>query len=202
MKNSLSNVHKEDRRVTRTRAALRKALRDLVNEKGFDTITIEEITKRADVGRTTFYLHYRDKEDIFFEAFKKKLFAQVENISPRPLIKWFSRGEGNMVRALLEIVLENADLFQAITKEQSGKVFNRFRDIHVEAVSKLLEKSPMIQQRAQKADFPFDFALNYYSGALWSCIVWWVEQDFRLDIEEVTDYFLRMFTPGLIAILP
>lgn len=54
----------EDRRVRRTRAALRKALVELVLDKGFQAVTVEEITERADIGRATFYAHYRDKEDL------------------------------------------------------------------------------------------------------------------------------------------
>lgn len=53
-----------DRRVRRTRAALRQALVELVLDRGFQAITVEEIAERADVGRATFYAHYRDKEDL------------------------------------------------------------------------------------------------------------------------------------------
>jgi AcrR family transcriptional regulator len=201
MDNIEKTIHKEDRRITRTRTALRRAFRDLVMEKGYEAVTIEEITERANLGRTTFYLHYHDKEDLFLEDFEKKLFAQVENVSPRPLIKWFSRGEDNIVKAEFEMVLENADLFQTLTKEQSNKVYYRFRDIHVKAVSKLIQESPVIQQRIKNGNFILDFILNYYSGALWACIVWWVEQDFKPDSEEMTDSFLTMFNPGLLIIL-
>ena len=58
--------NKPDRRVNRTRRLLREALLALIMEEGYDAVTIEEITDRADLGRTTFYLHYRDKEDLAF----------------------------------------------------------------------------------------------------------------------------------------
>lgn len=192
---------KEDRRIARTRAALKQAFRDLIKEKGYEAVTVEEITERANLGRTTFYLHYRDKEDLFLEDFENKLFSLVENVSPRPIIQWFSKGEDNIVKAEFELVLKNADLFQAITQDQSNKVYNRFRDIHVKAVSKLFLQSPTIQERMQNVNFPLDFILNYYSGALWSCVVWWVEQEFSPDSEEMTDLFLVMFNPGLLLAL-
>ncbi|MCE5207553.1 MAG: TetR/AcrR family transcriptional regulator [Chloroflexi bacterium] len=201
MDNSEQTIRKEDRRITRTRTALRRSFRDLVKEKGYEAVTIEEITERANLGRTTFYLHYRDKEDLFLEDFENKLFAQVENVSPRPLIQWFSKGEDNIVKAVFEMVLENADLFQALTKEQSNKVYYRFRDIHVKAVSKLIQESPAFQQRIQNVNFILDFILNYYSGALWACIVWWVEQGFKPGSEEMTDSFLTMFSPGLLVVI-
>lgn len=201
MENPNKTKRREDRRVTRTRSALRQAFRDLVEEKGYEAVTIEDITEQANLGRTTFYLHYHDKEDLLLEDFADKLFALVENVSPRPIIQWFSKGENNIVKAEFEMVLKSADLFQAITQVQSNAVYNRFRDIHIKAVSKLILQSPTIQERIQNVNFSLEFILNYYSGAMWSCIVWWVEQGFTPDCEEMVDSFLTMFTPGLILAL-
>src|ERR1700686_4075388 len=56
---------KVDRRVLRTRDALGDALVDLMHEKSFDDITVQQLLDRAGVGRSTFYVHYRDKDDLF-----------------------------------------------------------------------------------------------------------------------------------------
>ena len=53
-----------DRRVRRTKDLLRRALLELIAERGYDRITVQEIIDRADVGRSTFYTHFRDKEDL------------------------------------------------------------------------------------------------------------------------------------------
>ncbi|MEM6707029.1 MAG: TetR/AcrR family transcriptional regulator, partial [Acidobacteriota bacterium] len=55
---------KPDRRVTRTKRLLRQALMELVREKDYARITVQDILDRADVGRSTFYTHYRDKDDL------------------------------------------------------------------------------------------------------------------------------------------
>lgn len=57
-----------DRRIERTRAALRRALTELLHDCRYDTITIQDITERANVGRTTFYLHYPTKDDLFLDC--------------------------------------------------------------------------------------------------------------------------------------
>lgn len=57
-----------DRRVRRTRTALREALIALIAERDFADITVQDITDRADVGRSTFYAHYADKEDLLGES--------------------------------------------------------------------------------------------------------------------------------------
>lgn len=56
-----------DRRVQRTRELLRRALLELIDEKGYDAVTIQDITERANVGRTTFYLHYQGKDDLMVD---------------------------------------------------------------------------------------------------------------------------------------
>lgn len=74
------NHTRADRRTNRTRRLLRNALMAAILEKGYDAITIEDITERADLGRTTFYLHYKDKEDLLIEsleAITDELRAQV-----------------------------------------------------------------------------------------------------------------------------
>jgi AcrR family transcriptional regulator len=59
---------KIDRRVQRTRELLQKALIELISEHGYDAITIQDIVERANVGRTTFYLHYSSKDDLFMSC--------------------------------------------------------------------------------------------------------------------------------------
>src|SRR3974377_1993543 len=59
---------KTDRRVERTRELLQKALMELISERGYDAITIQDIVDRAKVGRTTFYLHYNNKDELFLSC--------------------------------------------------------------------------------------------------------------------------------------
>ena len=54
-----------DRRVRKTREALGAALMGLVKEKPFDSITVQDVLDRAGVSRSTFYVHYKDKNDLF-----------------------------------------------------------------------------------------------------------------------------------------
>jgi AcrR family transcriptional regulator len=60
-----ASTSKIDARVRRTRDALGDALLTLMQEKAFETITVQEVLDRAGIGRSTFYAHYRDKNDLF-----------------------------------------------------------------------------------------------------------------------------------------
>lgn len=55
---------KEDRRTQKTKKFLAEALRDLILEKGYDDVTVQDIIDRANVGRSTFYAHYESKEQL------------------------------------------------------------------------------------------------------------------------------------------
>lgn len=68
-----------DRRVVRTRAAIRDALIGLIEQKGFDAVSVNDIAARADINRGTFYLHYRDKYDLL-EQVEAEIVRDVESI--------------------------------------------------------------------------------------------------------------------------
>ena len=62
---------KHDRRSQRTRRLLGDALVALLVEKRYDTITVQDIIERANVGRTTYYAHYKDKEDLLLSEIER-----------------------------------------------------------------------------------------------------------------------------------
>lgn len=70
---------REDRRTRRTRSALQQALVALALERGYTPLTVEEIAERADVGRATFYTHYRDKDELF-EAVVRTLLDELREL--------------------------------------------------------------------------------------------------------------------------
>ncbi len=85
-----------DRRVARTRRALRDALAALLHEKPYDAIGVQDILDRADVGRSTFYTHFRDKDELLEAGIDAMLFAvpqPARGSSERweERLLWFSR---------------------------------------------------------------------------------------------------------------
>jgi AcrR family transcriptional regulator len=188
---------KEDRRVARSRAALHQALQELVKEKGYEAVTVEDITERANLGRTTFYLHYRDKEDLFLEEFEISLGEMKDrmvNIRPR---EWVRANNGQMFQIMYQMVEKNADIFRDIIKEQSNTVYNRMREITSKIAQDMVSENPFIRKHANHISIPLDLVYSYFSGALWASIVWWVEHDFHPSAEEMNDNFRRMFFSGL-----
>jgi AcrR family transcriptional regulator len=59
---------REDRRVLKTRAAIRSAFNDLILSRGYDAISAADVAEHADVGRSTFYEHYQSKDDVLAQS--------------------------------------------------------------------------------------------------------------------------------------
>src|SRR5262245_19961303 len=85
---------KTDRRIQRTQHNLTHAMVDLVIEKRFDDITVQNLIDRADVGRSTFYSHFRDKEDLFQKNWEGFLAFCAEQIN------WDQVGKGSFFPVL------------------------------------------------------------------------------------------------------
>src|SRR5574341_140916 len=84
---------KPDRRIQRTKQALREALMQLIKEKGYDSISVEEITQKANIGRATFYLHYKDKEDLLIDEFSELANERARTLSGIPFSAWLPNAE-------------------------------------------------------------------------------------------------------------
>jgi len=160
--------HKLDRRVVRTRRMLRDALIELVLERGYDPITIQDITERADLRRATFYLHYRDKEELLLAALEEtfgELARQLE-----PIMQGDALG-GKTQLATFEVmfkhVQENRDLYCIVLG-----VAPIARHIHEYLASYVLKGLESVQ-----SDVPAEVLANYIAGAELALIIWWLKQD-------------------------
>jgi len=203
-------VKKSDRRVSRTRRNLREALMSLILEKGYDAVTIEEITSRADSGRTTFYLHYRDKEELLLESINNAvddLFAQV---SQMPLAEWKLPGEGagEEVFSLSPILLvfqhaaENADLYRVVLRgEGISKTQNRIRGIIANAVSEFLYLRAEREAISFHPMVPVEVFANYFAGSLLGILTWWLESNMPYSAEKMAEMYQRMVYLGAREVL-
>jgi AcrR family transcriptional regulator len=197
--------NKIDRRKVRTRRQLRDALLSLIVEKGYDNVTIEEITDRADVGRTTFYLHYRDKEELLLECINGAIDELVEEITSIPLSAWrLAPSEDSEILSpdnpILQIFIyaaDNADLYRIIMRGTgSGQTQNRVREIIANAVSEFLQERAKQKDIIMNPTVPLDVFSNYFAGSLMSFISWWLDMDMPYNPEEMTHMFQKMFFPG------
>ena len=79
-----------DRRVRKTTSALREALHALILEKPYDEIVVKEILDRADVGRSTFYTHFQDKDELLASAIDE-IIRSAESVAVPRSGPWYER---------------------------------------------------------------------------------------------------------------
>jgi AcrR family transcriptional regulator len=178
-------VKKADRRVVRTRRQLREALVSLVNERGWDAVTVKDVCDRANIGRSTLYLHFADKEDLLFSGFQD-LEATLEDARAA------APGQFAFARGLIAHAQSELPMFRALAARRPGRhVVSHLRGVSVRLVSAELE-----YLRIPRSQRPL--LAPYIAGALVELIVGWLERPTRQSAEEMASGFIAL-TRGLVA---
>src|SRR6266545_7997143 len=119
---------KSDRRVQRTRELLQKTLIELISERGYDAITIQDIVDRANVGRTTFYVHYSSKEKLFMSC-HKAIVSELHSLHPRSREELLSpEAPPGMTSAYRHLLDARALLYRIFQGKDSLLILRRIRD--------------------------------------------------------------------------
>lgn len=196
---------KTDRRIQRTRQSLRTALMELIKEKDYDALSIEEITERANVGRTTFYLHYKDKDDLLMEEFTTTIYERVQTLSEIPFSVWLpvSKNDDENNKPLQPLLLvfqhihDHSELYYLLLQSaNSNRIVERIRKVSTDAIIKFVETKMETDPIPVLSEVPIEFFAAFFSGALLSIVNWWIKEDMHHTPEEVTDMFRSLFFRG------
>jgi len=181
---------KTDRRVQRTRELLQKSLIELIKERGYDAITIQDIADHANIGRTTFYLHYNSKDELFMSChqaivseFRLGLlhpFSREELLLPDP-----SHGT-----TLAYKHLEDArTLLNSIFQGKDGPlILRQIRDWNAQEI----ETSLRAAFNEADSAIPLDILSNYLAGAQIALIQWWLGKRQPHTLEKLARTFHRL----------
>lgn len=180
-----------DRRVRRTRRALQEALVGLIVERGFEKITVQDVLDRADVGRSTFYAHYHDKEALFAACFDD-LRADLE----RELAALTAGGPPPDPTRPIGVIFEHAHRNQRVYRAVCGRSGDTTgtRQLHA-----LLRASLTGHLTEAGTRLPVALVVEYHASALAGVLVWWVRQDFPYGPAEVARMCQEMTTAGVMA---
>ena len=196
MDHDLEHAEKKmDRRSIRTRRALRQALIALILEKGYESITVQDITDRADLNRGTLYLHYRDKQDLLLSSSNdayNELLAQFTPISAQNLSLDISERHLTIV---FQHVAANADYYRVMLVEYGVPAFiTRLRHL-VSQVS--LERLEALRMLVPSKPFPSELIAGFSGGAIIGVLEWWLENDMPMTAEELARYTVQLTVSGL-----
>ncbi len=168
-------ARRNDRRVLRTRKLLRESILALVLEKGYDDISIQDITDRANLGRATFYLHYREKDDLLADLIRQFMEEFIASGPQNPSDKSYVR-DIRSVQRLFEYIETRYDVYRILLIGKGFVVATR--QLH-----RLLQKgiakglAGKLTESGKELALPPDFLENYLAGSLVTLLYWWLEAD-------------------------
>ena len=187
----LANTKKKtDARVRRTRDALGDALVALMQEKPFETITVQDVLDRAHVGRSTFYSHYSDKDDL--------LMSDADDFYERVSMGLSARGDQSErvfpVKEFFSHIAEARRVVNALSS--SGKIQENLelaRGHFARGIERRLAELPRGQSIPESDRPAIAFA---HAGALLSLMTWWIDRGMRQSPAEMDELFHRIVWGG------
>lgn len=183
-----------DRRVQRTRQLLREALLALIVERGYEMLTVQEILDRANLGRATFYAHYRDKQDLLLDTFAglRTLFHTQRGGDGGAHA---SVGPAHLSLRFFRHAAEQRRLYRAMVGKESGRLLNVYA--HRLLSDELREHLTQLAPRSTQPAIPLDVAVEYLVSTLLALLTWWLDNDIPYPPEQMDAMFRRLALPGL-----
>lgn len=165
---------KTDRRTRRTQEELQQALIELMGEKSYEAITVQDIVDRANLGRTTFYLHYNSKDELFMschEAIVSRL--HIGLFHPRSRAELLSpEGPEEMTSAYQHLAEDRALLYPIFQGKESEWILRQVRDRSAREIENNLRE--VFGNRPSRV--PLDLLATYLAGAQIALMQWWLEK--------------------------
>lgn len=180
-----------DRRVARTHASLQDALIALIPERGYASITVEDVCSRANVGRSTFYAHYPDKEALraaTIDAHLHSLTRPHETSSdevPHERLFAFSLPMFEHARAARA-------LHMALVADGGDAIHNAVRERIRRSIRDELSGSPV-----DATAIPVALVVHFIAGAFVSVLGWWLSEERDISAEEADRMFQQLVRSGL-----
>ncbi len=158
-----------DRRVQRTRELLKNALMQLIHEKGYDAVTIQDVVDRANVGRTTFYSHYQSKDDLLLDHYADFASHLVENtLSYADLMG--DNPPADLVQ-LLQNLNEGEAIYTTIMRGKDAEFI--LRGVYLQMMQNLTASLQAAFPDTQPA-YPLDLLVNYIVRSQHALMDWWL----------------------------
>jgi AcrR family transcriptional regulator len=184
---------KPDRRINRTRETLYQALSALMLEKRYDDITVQDIIDRANVGRSTFYAHFQDKEDLSMSNLVHILDSLTGAMEHSSLDSY------NLLpgRALFEHIREHYPVFKALT---TGRGMDMFFNQGQEYWNKrMADHLQAMLPEGQEPKIPIPILAQFISGTIVTLLKWWVDNKMPYTSDTMAEIVEQLLIPSIQA---
>ncbi len=179
-----------DRRVARTRAMLQDALIAMIPEGGYAPITVEDICRKANVGRSTFYAHYTGKDELRSATIDAHL---------QSLTKEHDLAASQMSSRLFQFSLPMFEHAYAFRSLHHALLANCGDAIHDELRERIRRgvRHELAGKTRVEAGITSEFAVQFVAGAFLSVLAWWIATNSDLSPVRIDEMFQRMAAQGI-----
>ena len=185
MNNRFAN--RQEKRRQRTIKQLKQATLELLLDKGYDAVTIQEITDRADLGRGTFYIYFKNKEDIVWDIIKEGFRRTTEEAIQRADGKMPQRPEYYSYVNMFRHAQQNSELYQIMLGGQGSSILTkRVQDYLAADFVHDHEKYGIYDNRG---NIPMILFAQILTGALFRLLNWWLENPGDYTPEQMANIF-------------
>ena len=183
-------MDKTDRRSQRSRQMITEALLDLLMEKKFNDITIQEITDTANVGRATFYLHYRNKEECLVQLLTggfDSLVAEIDQMTDKK-----NRDFVEVLEKVFQYTCKNRKLYFALLSDNPkanimGDVQNYIREKMIKSIPIPQDIDPVLREA---------ISVNL-TGSLIAMVLWLLKEEPQLTPRQAARMFVASSLRGI-----
>jgi AcrR family transcriptional regulator len=183
------------RRRARTRADLLRAARQVFIEYGYHGSSIAQITERADVGVGTFYLHFRDKDEIFTMLVDEGFCELREQIAATVAQSPQGRTLEAVIRAIFRHAYTQRDIFQITWSARRGGPARRY-NAQEELLICLTQALESFEGEEVLARYHVPLLARFMTGMITQGIYWWFEND-EPGPDEMAEQTLSVLHHGL-----
>jgi AcrR family transcriptional regulator len=183
-----------DRRVRRTRKALQEALLALMSEKRYEAVTVNDIIERADVGRSTFYTHYTDKDDLLQDGMADLRSMLEQPTGTRPTSP---RRALNFSLPMFRHVHAQRRLARAVFGQPRRTPL--LQQIEVLLADVVRTELATLQPPTGTSPVPHEALVRYVVGACLSLLEWWLTTGTAISPEDIDRILQTLVTPGIQA---
>jgi AcrR family transcriptional regulator len=181
-----------DRRSLRTRAALREALVQLIAERGWDDIAVQDVCERANIGRSTFYSHFSNKDALLVGSLEDLRGELRRRADAHRGLGGAGHASGSprfrFALGLIEHAHEQRKLFRCIVGRRSGYVVQqRFREMVIRLVADELPSTT--------GNLPRAAAARWLAAGFVELVAWWVEQRSPMPPGDLATLFDELSRP-------
>ncbi len=189
-----------DRRVQKTQDLLHGALASLIHEKSYDAIVVKEILARANVGRSTFYTHFRDKDELLDSGIRAMLHATTATTT--------SMRSTGLADRMLRFSLP---LFEHIERHRGASdsrvdaqgqavVHEHVQRVLVELIADDLRQAGQHHEESGH-HMPCDLLAQHVASTFLLVLNWWAESGEPLPSRKVNDLYRALILPTLTEVL-